>query len=275
MIEKVIAQRKETGERRNDIIDLVLDEMKSNSLSEDFTPEEKELIMVSNALVMFFAGFDSTAISLSKIAHKLVLHPDIQDKVLQEIEETLGDEDEVTPDAVNQLKYMDQVINESLRHEDILTSHERMCTKDYLIPGTNMTIPKGRVVKVYFTNMELDEKNFKNPHNFDPENFAPENEHNKFAFMPFSQGPRKCIGKLVNIWKRVDWLFSGQRFAMMSMKVGLAHLLRKQRLVACEKTNMGKLEVKTALKMFSAHFTFYSLFQHEIGFKLKLIMFSD
>ena len=30
---------------------------------------------------------------------------------------------------------------------------------------------------------------------------------------------------------------------MMSMKVGLAHLLRKQRLVACEKTNMGKLEV--------------------------------
>ena len=42
---------------------------------------------------------------------------------------------------------------------------------------------------------------------------------------------------------------------MMSMKVGLAHLLRKQRLVACEKTNMGKLEVMAALNMFSAHFT--------------------
>ena len=202
VIEKVIQQRKETGERRNDIIDLVLDEMKSNSLCEDFTAEERELIMLSNALVMFFAGFDSTAISLSKIAHKLVLHPDIQDKVLQEIEETLGEEDEVSPDAVNQLKYMEQVINESLRHEDILTSHERMCTKDYLIPGTNMTIPKGRVVKVYFTKMELDERNFKNPHNFDPENFAPENEHNKFAFMPFSQGPRKCIGKLLKVENR-------------------------------------------------------------------------
>ena len=63
VIEKVIAQRKETGERPNDIIDFVLDEMKSNSLSEDFTPEEKELIMLSNALVMFFTGFDSTAIS--------------------------------------------------------------------------------------------------------------------------------------------------------------------------------------------------------------------
>ena len=36
---------------------------------------------------------------------------------------------------------------------------------------------------------------------------------------------------------------------MMSMKVGLAHLLRKQRLVACEKTNMGKLEVMAALNI--------------------------
>ena len=45
MIEKVIAQRKETGERRNDIIDLVLDEMKSNSQSEDFTPEELKVCM--------------------------------------------------------------------------------------------------------------------------------------------------------------------------------------------------------------------------------------
>ena len=41
---------------------------------------------------------------------------------------------------------------------------------------------------------------------------------------------------------------------MMSMKVGLAHLLRKQRLVACEKTNMGRLEVDSAPNMFSAQF---------------------
>ena len=51
---------------------------------------------------------------------------------------------------------------------------------------------------------------------------------------------------------------------MMSMKVGLAHLLRKQRLVACEKTNMGKLEVMAALfYLFLAqnmsHFTLHTL----------------
>merc|ERR1712004_564508 len=175
MGEKVIKQREETGERRNDIIDLVLDEMKNSSLSEDFSTDEKELILIANALVLFFAGFDSTAIGLSNVA-------------LQEIKDILGDDDDVTSDLLNQLKYLDQVIYESMRHEAFMTSHERMCTKDYLIPGTNMTIPKGRVVKVYVKNMELDEKNFKNPKSFDPENFAPENDHNKFAFMQFSQG---------------------------------------------------------------------------------------
>ena len=126
VIEKVIKQREETGERRNDIIDLVLDEMKNSSLSEDFSNDEKELILIANALVLFFAGFDSTAIGLSKVALQLIKNPDIQEKVLQEIEDILGDDDDVTSDLLNQLKYMDQVIYESMRHEAFMTSHERM-----------------------------------------------------------------------------------------------------------------------------------------------------
>ena len=76
-----------------------------------------------------------------------------------------------------------------------MTSHERRCTKDYTLPGTNIVVPKGRMTKIYFNEIENSETNFKNPKNFDPENFAPENGHNKFAFMSFSQGPRNCIGK--------------------------------------------------------------------------------
>ena len=242
VVEKVIKQRNETGERRNDIIDLILDEMKNSNLSSDFSEEEKELVLVANAMVLFFAGFDSTAVALSKLAHKLVLHPDVQEKVVEELNEVLVDGAEITPEVVSKLKYMDQVISESMRHENILTNHERKCTKDYLIPGTNITIPKGRITKVYFTKFENSEKNFKNPHEFDPENFAPENEHNKFAFMSFSQGPRNCIGKPAPIIT-INPPFPGQRFAMLSIKVGLAALLKRHRLVACDKTNPGRLEV--------------------------------
>ena len=53
-----------------------------------------------------------------------------------------------------------------------MTSHERRCTKDYTLPGTNIVVPKGRMTKIYFNEIENSETNFKNPKNFDPENFA-------------------------------------------------------------------------------------------------------
>ena len=52
-------------------------------------------------------------------------------------------------------------------------------------------------MKVFFRNIENDEKNFKNPKLFDPDNFLPENNHNKFAYMNFGQGPRACPGEKI------------------------------------------------------------------------------
>lgn len=229
IIERTIEDRAKSGERRNDLIDLVVDEMKNvgGEASEE-EKEERDLILKANALVLFIAGFDTTAIGLSIICHRLVLYPEVQEKLIKEIDAELEDDDEIKAETLQNLKYLTQVIHESFRFESIMSSHERMCTKDYTIPDTNMTIPKGRIVKVYFKNMQQDEANFKNPNNFDPDNFAPENEHNKFAYMAFSQGPRNCVG---------------MRFAMMSTQIALISILRKHRLVACEKTNMGKLEL--------------------------------
>ena len=62
---------------------------------------------------------------------------------------------------------------------------------------------------------------------------------------------------------------------MMSMKVGLAQLLRKQRLVACDKTNMGKLEVLAILNTFyvSLFGQFFTLWKHEILIKTKVFSY--
>ena len=76
----------------------------------------------------------------------------------------------------------------------LVHTHERICTKDFRIPGTDITIPKDRVVHVYYEHIVKSEKNFVNPLNFDPDNFLPENAHNKFAVMGFGQGPRSCPG---------------------------------------------------------------------------------
>ena len=81
------------------------------------------------------------------------------------------------------------------RFNSLMESHERECTKDYKIPNTDFTIPKGRIVHVYFKDIITDEKNFFDPNSFNPENFSPENHTNKFSFMSFGQGPRGCPGK--------------------------------------------------------------------------------
>ena len=87
----------------------------------------------------------------------------------------------------------------------MFSSHERTCTKDYLVPETNITIPKGRIVKVFFNSVENDEKNYKNPKSFDPDNFLPENEPNKFAYMTFGQGPRACPGKILKFSMNINF----------------------------------------------------------------------
>ena len=88
-------------------------------------------------------------------------------------------------------------MNFNFRFNNLFSSHERTCTKDYLVPETNITIQKSRIVKIFFNAVENDEKNYKNPKCFDPDNFLPENEPNKFAYQTFGQGPRACPGKMI------------------------------------------------------------------------------
>jgi len=229
VIEKTLKYRKESGHRRNDLVDISMDELQKGKLSETLTDEEKEYILVGGLLVLFFAGYDTVSVSMGQIIHQLMFHPDIQEKVFKEIDEVFSDEsEEITWDRVQKCEYMDMVIQESLRYSNMIPITERVCTKDYKIPDTDITIPKGRVVKIYFSNMMENEKNFKNAKEFDPENFHPDNKPNKFAFQSFGQGPRGCIG---------------YRFAMTNMKICLISLLRHHRVMPCEKSNKGPLEL--------------------------------
>jgi len=227
IIEKTYRQRLESGEKRNDIIDVVVEEMKSNDVSKDFKEEDKEILLMSQALILFFVGFDSLSIGLASIIHNLVIHQNVQDKLLAEIDNVLEESGGVISyDVLQEMVYLDRVIQESGRYNNLFSAHERLCTKDYLVPDTNITIPKGRMVKVFFKTLENDIRNFKNPTTFDPDNFAPENEPNKFAYMIFGQGPRACPAK---------------RYAIMAQKIFLVHLLRNHRVVQSPKSNLGDI----------------------------------
>jgi len=245
IIRKTYRHRLQTGERRNDIIDLIVDEVKTSknkadekqkSYESEFERDaaidtsglksitesgyDEETLLISNALLFFFAGFDTSSSGLAMIAHKLALYPEYQQRVFEEIEEVVGDE-ELTFSMLQDLKYMDKFISETFRANDVLTTHERLCTKDYKIPGTEFIIPKGRYVKIPVHEICVNHNNFYNPLEFDPENFDAKNAPNKFGSMFFGQGPRNCIG---------------MRYALLTIKVSLVCLLQKHQLVRSAKT---------------------------------------
>lgn len=73
----------------------------------------------------------------------------------------------------------------------------RQCTEEYTIPGTDITLEKGTGVMISIKNIHYCEDIYENSEKFDPERFSPEeiNKRHSYAYIPFGEGPRICIGR--------------------------------------------------------------------------------
>jgi cytochrome P450 family 6 len=129
--------------------------------------------------------------------YELALNQDVQDKLRSEINEVLAKHNgEVTYDAIMEMKFLDMVFNETLRKYPVVDLQSRKATKDFAIPKSNLVIPAGTAVMIPIYALHNDERFWENPNKFDPERFTPENvqKRHPFTFIPFSEGPRICIG---------------------------------------------------------------------------------
>jgi Cytochrome P450 len=77
----------------------------------------------------------------------------------------------------------------------------RICTKKYVIPGTDVKIDEGTPIMIPGFSLQNDPQYFPEPENFDPERFSEPNAlHNyQYVHMPFGDGPRQCIGNIDSI----------------------------------------------------------------------------
>lgn len=77
----------------------------------------------------------------------------------------------------------------------------RVCTKEYRIPGTDHVIPEGMPIIISNLGMQMDEKYFPNPEKFDPSRFEGEDlGQEKLPYYPAGGGPRYCMGKSDIMW---------------------------------------------------------------------------
>lgn len=88
------------------------------------------------------------------------------------------------------------IISETLRKYPPIGLLPRKCMEDYKIPDTNMTIKEGTMLVIPIYHIHHDPEYYENPETFDPDRFNVENRDKipPFAYLPFGEGPRICIG---------------------------------------------------------------------------------
>jgi cytochrome P450 len=144
-------------------------------------------------ITMYLAGHETTALALTWTWHLLSHHPAICDRLEGELAEVLGGRVPAVAD-LPRLRYTRMVFEESMRLYSPVWTIARDVRADDEISGYR--IPAGSSVLLSQYVIHRRPELWPDPDTFDPERFAPERvkERHKFAYFPFSTGPRVCIG---------------------------------------------------------------------------------
>lgn len=163
-------------------------------------------------LTMLMAGHETTAKALTWTFYLLDRNPPAADQLTREIESVLRDRVPTVAD-VRRLSYCRRVIDESIRLRPPVWLISRLAVADDELDG--IRIPAGSLVCVSPYLLHRHPRYWPRPTVFDPDRFSEETAHARppFLYIPFSGGPRKCIGRsfalieaqlvLATMWQRV------------------------------------------------------------------------
>uniref|UniRef100_A0AAT9UTH4 Cytochrome P450 6PZ16 n=1 Tax=Maconellicoccus hirsutus TaxID=177089 RepID=A0AAT9UTH4_MACHI len=235
LVKKTVKHREEHNIFRGDFLDLLINlkhdnDQKSNDrqAEEDvqkfisqvggkYTKTHIEMtdeLITAQCFLFFAAGFGTSSSTMSYMLLELAQNQHIQDKLRAEIVTVLeNNNNELTYEAIKQMKYLDMVINETLRKFPVGGHIDRVCSVPYQIPNSKFTIPEGFHLTISIRGIHYDPKYYERPLEFYPEHFTEQAKAQRphYTFMPFGGGPRVCIA---------------ERFARMEIKVGAVYLLK-------------------------------------------------
>ncbi|XP_045492096.1 cytochrome P450 4g15-like [Colias croceus] len=221
----------DVGEKKRlAFLDLMIESAQNgtNKITDHEIKEEVDTIM--------FEGHDTTAAGSSFLLCLLGLHQDIQTRVYDELYSIFGDSDRpCTFEDTLQMKYLERVIFESLRMYPPVPIIARKLNRDVKISTNNYVLPAGSTVVVGTFQIHRNPKYYKNPNVFDPDNFLPENTQNRhyYSYIPFSAGPRSCVGR---------------KYALLKLKILLSTILRNYKMVSDVTEDQYVLQADIILK---------------------------
>ncbi len=186
IIQSFIDKRRGSGNNDRDLLGWLLTRQEEMGLS------DKQII--DEMLTLLMAGHETTGSTLSIAMLMVAQTPGVEDKLVEELNRVLGGR-APTEDDYDNLKYTQQVIQETMRMFPAAWAMSREATKTITLGG--YTLPKGTQIMVAQSVIHRLPKYFPEPNMFKPERWAVKqrrSDTHKYAYLPFGGGPRFCIG---------------------------------------------------------------------------------
>ncbi|KAK2508842.1 hypothetical protein MC885_014456, partial [Smutsia gigantea] len=197
LVDELVAENRNTRDQEQpprDLTDAFLDEVQKAKGNPESSFSEENLRLV--VFDLFSAGMVTTSITLAWALLLMILHPDVQRRVQEEIDEVIGQVRRPEMGDQARMPFTTAVVHEVQRFGDIIPLNvPHMTTKDIVVQG--FLIPKGTTLITNLSSVLKDETIWEKPFRFHPEHFL--DAQGRFvkqeAFMPFSAGRRLCLGE--------------------------------------------------------------------------------
>ncbi|XP_045768064.1 cytochrome P450 4C1-like [Maniola jurtina] len=211
------------------MLDLLLENETLGNINIEGIREEVDTFM--------FEGHDTTAMALSFFIMAIANEPVVQDKIYEETQSIFGSSQRsATMQDLSEMSYLECCIKESLRLYPSVPFISRFVTEELNFNG--YTVPANTHYHIFIYDLHHRADLYPEPERFIPERFLPENcaDRHRYAYIPFSAGPRNCIGK---------------KFAMLEMKTLISSLIRRFRLEPVTKPSDLKFRTDLVLRTYN------------------------
>ncbi|HNP33200.1 MAG TPA: cytochrome P450 [Flavobacterium sp.] len=213
IIKEIVEERIKSNEKQNDLLDMLLE-----TRYEDTGKAMSTQQLIDEIKILFIAGHETSANAMTFTLHLLGNHPEIQQKIFDELIEIESQTNDVV-EQLQKMNYTNAVINESMRLYPPAWITDRENIEDDTLLGYH--VKDKTLIGVSFYELHRNPKYWNNPEDFKPERFLGEQKKESYKyFYPFGAGPRMCIGL---------------GFAMYEMSLTLSYIIKKFKVTSSAK----------------------------------------
>lgn len=208
----MVARRRKENAPRGDLVDFLFE-----AVDPETGQRMDDELVRDNLMGFIAAGHETSSYALSWALWLVASHAPTRQRILQEVAEVAGDAP-LGAEHLDGLVFTKQVLQETMRLYPGATAVVRTAGRDIELKGRK--IARGTMVVLATHAFHRRPDYWPDPHVFDPDRFAPDQQaagRPRLAYMPFSAGPRVCMGAA---------------FAMTELTLVLATLVRAIRLEA-------------------------------------------